>query len=436
MGTNNIHCKELQDEFGFNKKVINIIKEAEKAITAEFKSIDELSEYNQYKVIKCMQECKISETHFMPTTGYGYGDEGRTRLEELFALVFGSQDALVRPQWGSGTHVISDALYAVLRPGDVLMSITGKPYDTLEETIGFNQDNPPQGSLVDWGISYKQVELSAMGKIDIEKVLNILDSSKNIKAILIQRSRGYEWRPSISVYDMQDPIRKIKEKHPGIFIIVDNCYGEFTQKIEPSYVGADLTVGSLIKNPGGGLAPTGAYAVGTKKAIELLSYRLTSPAIGREVGSYAASYLPFYQGLFMAPHVVGQALKGAILVSYLFKSLGYEVLPQWNDKRGDIIQCIRFASDKELIAFCQAIQQASPVDGHVTPVPWEMPGYMHKVIMAAGTFIQGASIELSADAPITPPYTAYLQGGLTYAHVKFALASVISQLNEKGYISV
>jgi cystathionine beta-lyase family protein involved in aluminum resistance len=436
VGTNNFYYNELHENFGLSKKITAIIKKAEKAITSEFENIDELSEYNQYKVIKSMQECRISETHFMPTTGYGYGDEGRARLEELFTLVFDSQDALVRPQWGSGTHVISDALYAVLRPGDALLSITGKPYDTLEETIGFSQDNPPQGSLMDWGISYKQVELNAKGEIDIQKVLDILDESKNIKAILIQRSRGYEWRPSISVYDMQEPIRKIKERRPDVFIIVDNCYGEFTQKIEPSIVGADITVGSLIKNPGGGLAPTGAYAVGTKNAIDLLSYRLTSPAIGREVGSYAATYLPFYQGLFMAPHVVGQALKGAILASYLFEALGYEVLPRWKGEREDIIQCIRFNSDEELIAFCQAIQQASPVDGHVVPVPWEMPGYMHKVIMAAGTFIQGASIELSADAPITPPYTAYLQGGLTYAHVKYALTSVISQLNEKGLISI
>ena len=372
MGTNNFYYNELHENFGLSKKITAIIKKAEKAITSEFENIDELSEYNQYKVIKSMQECRISETHFMPTTGYGYGDEGRARLEELFTLVFDSQDALVRPQWGSGTHVISDALYAVLRPGDALLSITGKPYDTLEETIGFSQDNPPQGSLMDWGISYKQVELNAKGEIDIQKVLDILDESKNIKAILIQRSRGYEWRPSISVYDMQEPIRKIKERRPDVFIIVDNCYGEFTQKIEPSIVGADITVGSLIKNPGGGLAPTGAYAVGTKNAIDLLSYRLTSPAIGREVGSYAATYLPFYQGLFMAPHVVGQALKGAILASYLFEALGYEVLPRWKGEREDIIQCIRFNSDEELIAFCQAIQQASPVDGHVVPVPWDM----------------------------------------------------------------
>ncbi|HZJ58177.1 MAG TPA: methionine gamma-lyase family protein [Clostridia bacterium] len=413
-----------------------IIQRSQKAVTPRFEGVDELAEYNQLRVLKGMQECRISDTHFAPTTGYGYGDEGRTRLEELYALVFGSQDALVRPQWGSGTHVISDALYAVLRPGDVLVSITGKPYDTLEKTIGLDQDEPPQGSLMDWGISYNQIELDATGEIDTPKVLNMLDNYDSIKAILIQRSRGYQWRSSISVYDMEQAISKIKEKSPNVFIIVDNCYGEFTQGIEPSHIGADLTVGSLIKNPGGGLTPTGAYAVGTKEAIELLSYRLTSPAIGREVGSYAASYLPFFQGLFMAPHVVGQALKGAILASHLFKALGYEVLPHWEDERGDIIQCIKFGSDEELIAFCQAIQQASPVDGHVTPVPWEMPGYTHEVIMAAGTFIQGASIELSADAPITPPYIAYLQGGLTYAHVKLALSSVISRLYEGGFVSI
>lgn len=426
---------ELQTEMGINPKILNLVEAAQSEMRDKFQEIDQLAEYNQARVLRAMKECRISERHFLPSTGYGYGDEGRDQLEELYALVFGCQDALVRPQWGSGTHVISDALYAVLRPGDNLLSITGKPYDTLEDTIGFSHEDFTPGSLRDWGISYSQIELDNYGKIDIKKVLDALDNA-NTKAILIQRSRGYEWRPSIAIEDMEKSIKKIKDKRPDVFIIVDNCYGEFTQEAEPSHIGADLTVGSLIKNPGGGLAPTGAYAVGTKKAIELMSYRLTSPAIGREIGSYAASYLPFYQGLFMSPHIVGQAIKGAALVAKVFETIGYQVLPHWEEKRSDIIQCIKFNSDEELIAFCQAIQWASPVDSHVTPFPWEMPGYSHEVIMAAGTFIQGASIELSADAPIKAPYTAYLQGGLTYAHVKLALLFALSNLCEQGFIAL
>lgn len=435
VGKNNLFYKRLQDEMGINPRILNMIKKIENEITTVFQEIDELTEYNQSKVLKYMKECRISGTHFYPSTGYGYGDEGRDHLESLYASVFGSQDALVRPQWGSGTHVISDALYAVLRPGNRLLSVTGKPYDTLEEIIGLNNSDLKQGSLKDWGITYSQIELDATGKINTPKILETL-ANTDAGAIFIQRSRGYEWRPSISVHDMVEPIKEIKKKYPNIFIVVDNCYGEFTQEIEPSHVGADLTVGSLIKNPGGGLAPTGGYAVGTKEAIELMSYRLTAPAIGREVGSYAASYQPFYQGLFMAPHVVGQALKGAALTAGVFEYLGYKVLPNWKGDRADIIQCIQFNSEEELIAFCQAIQWASPVDSHITPIPWEMPGYSHKVIMAAGTFVQGASIELSADAPITPPYIAYLQGGLTYAHVKFALKSAISKLYEQGFMSL
>ena len=423
----------FQSEMDINPKVLALINDAQKKMVERFEEIDQLAEYNQARILKYMKQCKISERHFLPSTGYGYGDESRDHLEELYALVFGCEDALVRPQWTSGTHVISDALYAVLRPGDNLMSITGKPYDTLEETIGFEHINEDNGSLASWGISYSQIDLDTNGKIDIPKVLEALESS-NTKAILIQRSRGYEWRPSIAIEEMKQPISEIKSRYPEIFIIVDNCYGEFTQEMEPGHIGADLTIGSLIKNPGGGLAPTGAYAVGTKRAIELMSYRLTSPAIGREVGSYAASYLPFYQGLFMAPHIVGQALKGAALVAKVFEVLGYQVLPRWMEDRADIIQCIRFNTAEELISFCQAIQWASPVDSHVTPFPWEMPGYSHEVIMAAGTFVQGASIELSADAPIKEPYTSYLQGGLTYAHVKYALISVVSKLHEQGFI--
>lgn len=423
----------FQSNIKINPQILTLIDKSEKDTLEHFKKIDGLAEYHQARILKYMNKCQISEMHFKPSTGYGYGDEGRDQLEELFALVFGAEDALVRPQWGSGTHVISDALFSLLRPGETLLSITGKPYDTLEDTIGINKESGlNNSSLKDWGIAYEQISLDSDGKIQISKVLDTLDTSS--KTVFIQRSRGYEWRQSISIMEIEQVIRAIKSKHPETFIIIDNCYGEFTEEREPSHVGADLTVGSLIKNPGGGLAPTGGYAVGTKQAIELLSYRLTSPSIGREVGSYAASYIPFYQGLFMAPHIVGESLKGMTLAANIFDSLGYEVLPHWEENRSDIIQCINFKTDKELIAFCQAIQGASPVDSHVTPLPWPMPGYTHEVIMAAGTFIQGASIELSADAPIRAPYTAYLQGGLTYAHVKFALISTLATLHEQGFI--
>ncbi|NLJ40640.1 MAG: hypothetical protein GX352_03370 [Clostridiales bacterium] len=417
-------------------RILDLIDDCEKGLSEKFCDIDRMVEYNQVRLLKSMKECKISDRHFISTTGYGYGDDGRDKLEELYATVFGCEDALVRPHWGSGTHVISDALYAVLRPGDNLLSITGRPYDTLGDTIGLNTSSGAldNGSLANWGITYSEIDLDLGGKINVLKALEAIGKT-NTKVILLQRSRGYEWRPAIPVRDMIEPIKEIRKRYPDVFIIVDNCYGEFVEDIEPSHAGADLTVGSLIKNPGGGLAPTGAYAVGTKRAVELMSYRLTSPSVGREIGSYAASYLPFYQGLFLAPHIVGQSLKGAVLTSKVFETLGYKVTPKWEEERADIIQCIRLNNPEELISLCQAIQWTSPVDSHVTPFPWEMPGYNHEVIMAAGTFIQGASIELSADAPIKDPYTLYLQGGLTYAHVKYSLIYAISELYKLGHIN-
>ncbi len=413
--------------------IANIHREVKKT----FDTVDYISELNQQRVIKSMQECRISERHFSPSTGYGYGDDGRDALDKLFALVLGGEDALVRPQWASGTHVLSDCLYALLRPGDTMLSITGTPYDTLKEVVGLEEGQTGHsGSLKEWGIKYRQIELKEDYSIDIDKTIDLLNSNNNIKLVFIQRSRGYAWRKSISMEEMKLAISHIREVNPDVIVMVDNCYGEFTELVEPCHIGADIAVGSLIKNPGGGLAPTGAYAVGNKKVIEQISYRLTSPGIGREVGSYAASYLPFYQGFFLAPHIVGEALKGAILGAKLFETLGYEVAPTWDATRTDIIQSIKFNDRDELITFCQSIQSASPVDGHVIPYPWDMPGYSDQVIMAAGTFVQGASIELSADAPIRAPYIAYMQGGLTYGHVKFALASALSNFIDKGYVNI
>jgi cystathionine beta-lyase family protein involved in aluminum resistance len=423
----------FEKELSIPTRITNFVWNNHKDIKKSFEQVDALSEYHQGRILQYMGECRISERHFNPSTGYGYSDDGRDTLDKLYALVFGSQDALVRPQWASGTHVISDCLFALVKPEDTILSITGKPYDTLEQVIGVGHKSV-SGSLRDWGVFYEQIDLTPEGNIDIPKILTYLEKKK-VKLAFIQRSRGYSWRPALSIREIGNIIYKIKEKQPEITVLVDNCYGEFTEELEPSHVGADLVVGSLIKNPGGGLAPTGAYAVGTHEAIERVSYRLTSPGLGREVGSYASSYLPFYQGLFLSPHVVGEAIKGAILAAKIFQSLGYKVQPQWNEPRSDIIQSIEFPSAEELITFCQAIQSMSPVDSHVTPFPWDMPGYNHQVIMAAGTFVQGASIELSADAPILEPYIAYLQGGLTYHHVKIALMKVLSQMSRKGYLN-
>lgn len=423
--------KELQDlyinDLQISVKAQKHVNDAHNLITEAFDRVENIEEYHQGNIIRCMKQCQISERHFNPSTGYGYGDDGRDTLEKLYAMIFGAEDALVRPQWGSGTHVISDALFSLLRPGDAFISAVGQPYDTLNDIIQ---------SLKEWGIEYNEVELTSEGSVNLQGILECIKNNKNIKLVLIQRSRGYSWRQSLSIDEIEKIIKAVKKQNPNIYIMVDNCYGEFTEYMEPCHIGADLCVGSLIKNPGGGLAPTGCYAVGTKEAIEKLSFRLTAAGIGREVGSYAAGYRAFYQGLFMAPHIVGEAIKGAILTAKLFEDLGYEVLPKWDEQRSDIIQSIKFNDDKALIEFCQGIQWASPVDGHVVPYPWDMPGYEHQVIMAAGTFVQGASIELSADAPIREPYIAYLQGGLTYSHVKLALMVVITRLAEKGYIVI
>ncbi len=406
----------LSETFSLNEEDILYVQQTEKDCADIFERIDLIAQCNQAKVLKAFQDEQIAARHFSPSTGYGYDDIGRDALERVFARVFGAEDALVRPQIASGTHALSLMLFGLLMPGDEMLSVTGKPYDTLEESIGIRGN--AHGSLKQYGITYKQVDLKN-GIIDVEAAKMAVQS--NTKLIYFQRSRGYEWRDSLSIEQIQDAIKEIKKVRSDLIFAVDNCYGEFTDILEPVAVGADVMAGSLIKNPGGGLAPTGGYVAGTSACIEKIANRLTSPGIGREVGSYAAMYTPFFQGLFLAPHVVAQTIKGAALAAKVFNNCGCPVLPAFDAKRNDIIQSIQFQSKEQLIAFCQAIQSASPIDSYVVPEPWAMPGYCDEVIMAAGAFIQGSSIELSADAPIKEPYIAYLQGGLTYEHVKLAI---------------
>ena len=409
--------------------VEELIARAEADCAQAFKRIDATEVYNTRKVISAFQKHRVSARHFAQTTGYGYDDIGRDTLGELIADALGVEFALVRPQIASGTHALALCLYGVLRPGDVMLSGAGKPYDTMEEVIGIAGE-PGCGSLKDFGINYREVPLKD-GRMDIPAILENL--TPDVKLVLLQRSRGYDWRPSLSVEELNAAIDAIHEKNPHTCVMVDNCYGEFTNCEEPH---ADLMAGSLIKNPGGGIAPTGGYIAGKKEFVDLVSYRLTSPGIGAEVGSYAASYQPFYQGLFQAPHTVAQAVKSAILTSRVFELLGFQVNPGYNDPRNDIIEAIRFEDDKKLIRFIQAIQFCSPVDAEAVPEPWAMPGYQDPVIMAAGTFVAGASVELSADAPIRPPYIAYLQGALTYAHGRIAVAGAVQLMLNEGMIQL
>lgn len=421
------NTKELLRTLNIKDETLTIIKEAENKCRPFLDKIDDIMLYNQAKVLTAFQQNRIGQRHMTLSTGYGYDDIGRDELEQLYACIFKTEDALVRPQIVSGTHALALCLYGILRPGDKLLSITGRPYDTLVETIGI-RGGEGNGSLKEFGISYNEIDINhmeAMDKSSFDKYI-----TEKTKVIFIQRSKGYQWRSSLSVEKMKEIINILKDINKDLIIVIDNCYGEFTQRLEPTEVGADIIAGSLIKNPGGGLCPTGGYIAGPSDLIERIAYRYSSPGIGKEVGSYVASYLPFYQGLFMAPHVVGQAIKSAILYSAVFKDLGYEVNPQPNEERCDIIQSIKFPTAKQLISFCQSIQKGSPIDSYVQPEPWDMPGYDHKVIMAAGTFIQGASIELSADAPIKPPYIAYVQGGLTYEHAKIGLATALQTIQK------
>ena len=402
-----------------------LISQAERDCQPVFAALEENEIKNTRRVLSAFQAEDIATRHFSPTTGYGYDDIGRDALERVFARLFGAECAIVRPSVACGTAALSLCLFGLLLPGDHLLSATGAPYDTMETVIGLSGNAP--GNLKEMGVSYSQVEMSEnQTKIDVQGVLDAL--LPNTKVVLIQRSRGYAWRASLRPEEMAEVIQALHAARPDVFIMVDNCYGEFVTDKEPTHFGADVCVGSLIKNPGGGLAPTGAYLVGAKRAIERIEARLTAPGLGREVGSYAASYQPFYQGLFMAPHTITQALKTAILAARAFELLGMKTTPAFDAPRADIIQAIEMGDPKKLIAFVQGIQAASPIDSNAVPEPWDMPGYTDQVIMAAGTFVAGASIELSADAPMRPPYTVYLQGGLTYAHGKIALRTALGKM--------
>lgn len=408
----------------FSDNTQNIILNAQKKLGKAFEKIDEIATFNQLKVLEAFQYNSVGQRHFAQTNGYGYDDIGRDTLCKLFAQIFGAEKAIVSPLIVSGTHALTLALYGSLRPGNEMLAITGSPYDTLKEVI-VGEDN---GSLKDFGIKYNQIQLND-GKIDINKVLRSLN--EDTKLIFIGRSRGYEWRNALSVEDIAAAVKAIRQFNNDICIMVDNCYGEFIEKIEPTQVGADIIVGSLIKNPGGGIAPTGGYICGKGQYIDKIASRVTSPSIGMEVGSYAYGYKDFYQGIFLAPHTVAQAIKGSMLVGQVYSDLGFETMPLPGEKCGDIIRSIKFDTQEQLIDFCRAIQEASPIDSNVVPFPWDMPGYDHQIIMAAGTFVAGASIELSADSPIKEPYIAYMQGGLTYEHVKIACMYCVEKLLSK-----
>lgn len=421
--------KFIKDNFGISDKTLKLVSEAEQSIKEQFKHIENICEINQLRVMKAFADNRVSDSHFVATTGYGYDDLGRDTLDRVYADIMGAEDALVRHNFISGTHTISTALFAVLRPNDILVSITGKPYDTLEEVIGI-QGEAGNGSLKDFGVKYVQIDLKHDGTPDLEQIKFTL-THMNVKAVTIQRSKGYGWRPTYSAKDIGALIEFVKEISPETICIVDNCYGEFVETEEPTAYGADLIAGSLIKNPGGGLAPTGGYIAGKQKYVELCAYRLTSVGIGKEAGASLGLNRQMYQGLFMAPHVVSQALKAAVLCSAVFEKLGFEVDPKPNEIRHDIIQSIKFGDPDKVTAFCQGIQKGAPVDSFVTPEPWDMPGYSSQVIMAAGAFVQGASIELSADAPIKPPYIAYMQGGLTYESAKLGIMVAADKMIRK-----
>ncbi len=403
-------------------EISNLILSAEEKLKDVFAKIDETALYNQKKVLDSFKNNRIALRHFSGTNGYGYDDIGRDTLCNLFAQTFDAESAIVSPLIANGTHAISTALFGLLRPNDTLLSITGNPYDTLLDVVS----GDGIGSLKEFGIKFSKIELNSDGKID-EK--NALDAIKllNPAVIFIQRSRGYSWRSALSIGEIEEIVTKIKEISSSP-IVVDNCYGEFTDVKEPTSVGADIIIGSLIKNPGGGIAPTGGYIAGKRDLVEKIAGRLTAPGIGREVGSYAYGYQYFYQGFFIAPHVVAQALKASMLFSCVLSDIGYQTIPKITEKQNDIITSIKFNTKEELITFCQTIQTFSPVDSHVLPEPWDMPGYKHQVIMAAGAFVQGSSIEMSADAPIKEPYIAYFQGSLTYEHAKIVLNEIVNKL--------
>lgn len=419
----------MYKDLGISEAVFTFGQKIERELLERFSEIDRVAEYNQLKVVHAMQECRVNEGCFHYASGYGYSDQGRDTLEEVYAKTFHTEAALVRPQITCGTHALALALSANLRPGDELLSPVGKPYDTLEEVIGIRAS---KGSLAEYGISYQQVDLLADGSFDYENIKKAIN--EKTKLVTIQRSKGYQTRPSFSVEQIGELITFVKKIKPDIICMVDNCYGEFVETVEPSDVGADMVVGSLIKNPGGGLAPIGGYIVGTTSCIENCAYRLTSPGLGKEVGASLGVMQSFYQGFFLAPTVVAGALKGAIFAANIYERLGFPVIPNGSESRHDIIQAVTLGSPEAVIAFCKGIQAAAPVDSYVSPEPWAMPGYDSEVIMAAGAFVQGSSIELSADGPIKPPYAVYFQGGLTWAHAKLGILRSLEELVRKGLV--
>ena len=425
----NQETESLYIQMGIDPNVLRYGLEIEAGLKDRFAEIDRMAEFNQLKVLHAMQEAKVSSECFNYASGYGYSDFGRDTLEQVYANVFHTEDALVRPQITCGTHALALALSANLRPGDELLSIAGKPYDTLEEVIGIR---PSTGSLAEYGITYRQVDLLQDGSFDYDKIREAIN--EKTKLVTIQRSKGYQTRPSFSVDQIGEGIAFVKKIKPELICMVDNCYGEFVEEKEPSDVGADMVVGSLIKNPGGGLAPIGGYIAGRKDLIEQCAYRLTSPGLGKEVGASLGVMQSFYQGLFLAPTVVAGALKGAVFAANIYEKLGYPVIPNGSEPRYDIIQALTLGTPEGVIAFCQGIQAAAPVESYVTPVPWAMPGYDSEVIMAAGAFVQGSSIELSADGPIKPPYAVYFQGGLTWEHAKFGILMSLQKLYDAGIV--
>ena len=424
--------KELQKAYealGISEKVFQLGQKQEAELKDRFEEVDRVAQLNQLKVIQAMQKAKVSEACLLGTTGYGYNDIGRDTLEQVYANIFHTEDALVRPQITCGTHALALALMSNLRPGDELLSPVGKPYDTLEEVIGIR---PSRGSLAEYGISYRQVDLLEDGAFDYERIRTAIN--EKTKLVTIQRSKGYQTRPTLSVTRIGELISFIKEIKPDVLCMVDNCYGEFVETMEPSDVGADLVVGSLIKNPGGGLAPIGGYLAGKKECIENAAFRLTSPGLGKEVGASLGVLPSLYQGLFLAPTVVASALKSAIFAANLYEKAGFSVIPSGTESRHDIIQAVTLKSPEGVEAFCQGIQAAAPVDSFVTPEPWDMPGYDSQVIMAAGAFVSGSSIELSADGPMKEPYAVYFQGGLTWPHGKLGILTTYQKMVDKGLI--
>ena len=421
----------LKDSFNIDEKVLQLVDEAEKEIEEQFLAIDDITAYNQYKVLAAFQKNRISDMHFAWNTGYGYDDAGRDAIERIYADVFNCEAALVRTQIVNGTHALSLTLSGILRPGDEMIYISGGPYDTLEEVIGIRGEG--MGSLKEFGIIYNQVELKD-GKLDYDTIKNAI--SDKTKMVCLQRATGYAWRNAITIEEIEKCAKIVKEAKPDIVFMADNCYGEFLDTKEPTDVGVDIMAGSLIKNPGGGLALSGGYVVGKKELIDKIAYRLTCPGIGGECGLTFGQTRTMMQGLFLAPKIVNGAIKGALLCGKVYEKLGYEICPKVEDKRSDIIQAVKLGSSDAVVAFCQGIQAAAPIDAHVSPEPWEMPGYEDPVVMAAGAFIQGSSIELSADAPIRPPYIVYFQGGLTYEHSKFGVIKSLQELYKRNLVEI